>query len=114
MQTKPYAQFLQEQRRGTLHKELSESLAEIVAGVQQHGKKGALTLKVTVAPGKVPGTFIVSDKVTADVPIADAEPSLFYADDDGNLSRRDPRQPELTGLRDASADPTTKDERQAL
>ena len=47
---KPFAAFLQEQRRGGLHGELSESLQELVRAVEEHRKAGTLTLTVKVAP----------------------------------------------------------------
>jgi hypothetical protein len=101
-QTKPFAQFVQEQRSGGLHGEASEMLAELVAAVQQHGKSGSLTLEVKVAPGEAPGTLVVRDVLKAKLPEAEKSASLFFADDHGNLSRRDPRQPELP-LRPAPA-----------
>jgi len=99
--TKPFGTFLQEQRGGGLTTELGRELAKVVKGVIDHGKKGVLTLEISVAPGKVDSTLVITDKVTPKVPQADRPAALFFADDDGNLSRRDPRQPQLEGLREA-------------
>lgn len=93
--TKPFGQFLLEQRNGALHGELSDRLREVVEGVVQHGKAGALTLLVTVKPSGVGAQFLVTDEVRVKVPEADRGASLFFADQRGNLSRSDPRQPEL-------------------
>lgn len=95
-QRKPFAQFLQEARKGGLHTELSDELAELVHACVETGKKGTLVLTVTVVPAKdEDGTVQVTDGVKVTVPKPDARPSVFFADDHGNLSRTNPRQPEL-------------------
>lgn len=94
-QTKPFAQFLQEQRNGVLHSELSEHIAVLVATCVEHGRKGSLTLKLTVAPNKDGVTLTISDDVAIKAPQGDRGAAIFFADEDGNLSRRDPRQPQL-------------------
>lgn len=103
---RPFTQFLHEQRRGGLHAELSETLAEVVDGVMEHGKQGTVTLKLTIAPAN-DGAVFVADEVKASVPEGDKEKSLFFADSRGNLSRRDPRQSEIPGLREAPKPATT-------
>ena len=92
---KPFAAFLQEQRNGSLHDDLSTALAELVASCVETGKNGALTLKITVAPTKDESFVLVTDDVTVKAPKHDAKPALFFPDAHGNLLRRDPRQPEL-------------------
>lgn len=62
-QLKPFGQFLHEQRNGLLHDELSEELAELVKQCVETGKKGTLTLKVTVAPNKDDVTLLLTDAV---------------------------------------------------
>jgi hypothetical protein len=100
---KPFGAFLHEHRGAGLHNEAGEKLAEVVAAVIEHGKKGSLTLTINVEPQKGDGNLvIVTDEVKAKVPKAPSPASAFFSDDHGNLSRRDPRQPEITGLRDAS------------
>lgn len=91
----PFASWVQEQRSGLLHSEISEKLAEVVAGVLDLSKTGTLTLQIHVAPSKVKGAVEITDKVSAKPPEPDRDAALFYADSRGNLSRRDPRQPEL-------------------
>jgi hypothetical protein len=77
-----------------LHAELTDALADIVAAVVEHEKPGTLTIKVTVKP-EADGAVKVVDDFTAKVPRQASKPSLFFADSVGNLSRRNPRQPEL-------------------
>jgi hypothetical protein len=90
-QRKPFAQFLQEARKGGLHTELSDELAALVQSCIETGKKGKLALTVTVEDG----TVSIVDDVKVTTPKPDARPSIFFADDDGNLSRTNPRQVEL-------------------
>lgn len=94
-QTKPFAQFLQEQRGGLLHAELSDTLADVVARVVEHGKPGTITVQFKVQPNKDGVTLTVFDDVKVKAPQGDRGAAIFYADGHGNLSRRDPRQPEL-------------------
>ena len=88
---KPFAAFLQEQRRGGLHGELSDGLAGLVAAVSEHRKAGTLTLTVSVKPTG-DGVVVVTDKVVVKAPEGDRGSSIFFADEDGNLQREDPRQ----------------------
>lgn len=101
-QIRPFAAWLQEQRNGLLHSELSDKLAELVETIQEHEKSGTLTLTISIRPSKVYGAVEIEDTVKVKAPEADRDAGLFFADSHGNLSRRDPRQPELP-LRDASA-----------
>lgn len=93
--TKPFGQFLLEQRNGALHGELSDRLREMVEAVVQHRKAGTLTITITVKPLSSAGQYLVADEVKSKAPEADRGASLFFADGRGNLSRTDPRQPEL-------------------
>lgn len=98
-QPRDFAAALLEIGGGRLHTRLSEQLAVITRAVSETGKKGVLTLKIEVKPlPKADAkTLIVTGASTSKAPEADdASPtSVFFADDDGNLSRSDPRQPQL-------------------
>lgn len=111
-QTRPFAAWLQEQRNGLLHSELSERLADLVAAIAEHEKGGTLTLTLAIKPSKVYGAVEVEDTVKVKAPEADRDAGLFFADSHGNLSRRDPRQPELP-LRDATNDAATTSNRRS-
>jgi hypothetical protein len=91
-QVKPFAAFLQEQRKGGLHTELSEGMAEMVQACRDLGKNGTVTIKFTVKPQKDGETLQVVDDVVFKAPKGDRPPSTFFADDQGNLSRNQPRQ----------------------
>lgn len=103
-QTKTIVAFLAEHRQGGLANEASEQLAEVTEAARRLGKKGSLTITITVDPIKdnSAGLVNVSDEIKAKIPKEPTPGSTFFTDERGNLSRRDPRQPEITGLRDAS------------
>jgi hypothetical protein len=88
---RPFTGFIQEQRRGALHEELSEELQQLVHGVLEHGKAGTLTLQLKVKPAG-DGMVTITDQIKTGVPQGERSPSIFYADDHGNVSRTDPRQ----------------------
>jgi hypothetical protein len=93
-QARPITAFLHEHRQGLTHSELSEALAEVTRRVLEHRKPGSLTLKLDIKPG--PGASVeVADKITVKAPQGQRESSLFFSDEHGNLSRKDPRQLEL-------------------
>lgn len=102
---RPFSEWLLTQRKGHLHEQLSEALVEVVNAVVEHEKVGTLTLKIKVVPGGkgYSPTVTLTDAITLKVPEGAPESALFFVDDDGNLTRRDPNQPEL-GLREAPRD----------
>lgn len=75
-------------------------LAELIEAVKGTGKKGTLTLSIELRPaekefgGNVVGVMSNIDiKIKKpDLPLAE---TFFFVDDDGNLTRNDPRQEEM-------------------
>jgi hypothetical protein len=92
---KPFAAFVQEQRNGGLHGELTDALAELVLAVAEHRKKGVLQLQVLVTPNSDGVTVTVADKIKLTLPEGERGAAIFFADEYGNLSRHNPRQAEL-------------------
>lgn len=92
---KPFAAFVQEQRNGGLHGELSDALAELVTAVQEHGKAGSLTLTIKVTPNKDGSTVTVFDKTKLALPEGERGAAIYFIDGNGNLTRRNPWQQEL-------------------
>jgi hypothetical protein len=92
---KPFAAFLQEQRGGGLHGELSDAISQVVAAALEHGKKGQLVLTIDVKPNADGATVLITDKIKATVPEANRGAAIWFVDGAGNLSRRNPAQPEL-------------------
>lgn len=107
VQTRPFADILLDLNKGRTHAELSTALQRLVAAVADTGKKGSIGLTVTVSPSKSEAPFEIVDNVVIKLPAANRRASLFYADDDHNLTRTDPHQPTLP-LRDITADTTTR------
>lgn len=96
---KPFAATLQEIAAGAFHARLSEQLQDLVTAVTDTGKKGVLTVQLTVAPIKPGNTtnLVVTGKAAVKAPESeDASPSsVFFHDAAGNLTRNDPNQPTL-------------------
>lgn len=109
-QTKPIAQFLREHAGGRLHDEASEKLAQLVSAVNETGNKGTLTIVLKVAPmkGMDDGVLQVTDDVKLKAPEGPRSGTLFYADDEGNLHRENPRQQRIPGVVAAVPDADTE------
>lgn len=98
---KPFASWLCEQAGGKTEAELTEGLRDLVNRVGDTGKKGSITLAVTVAPMKGdPSMLVVSDEIKLKLPEHDRKASIFWQKD-GQLLRNDPNQrsifDEITG-----------------
>lgn len=88
----PFAAFLANYQRGQLNSQLGDDLADLVAAVHEHGKKGELTLKVTVKPAgaNAGDQLLVACETTVKPPKPTPPEQIFWADDDGQLLRNDP------------------------
>lgn len=107
---RPFADWLREQSNGKTHDELSEALHQLIGRVLDTGKKGEVALTVKVAPLKDDiAVLIVSDEIKLKLPEHDRKASMFYPDDDGNLSRTDPNQLSFESLREVPTTPTNVD-----
>lgn len=84
---------LTEQRKGKFAIEAAEKLAAVIKACRATGKKGKLVITLTIRPTAT--EMMLSDNVKPVCPEADAAASVFYDDEDGNLSRTDPNQEEL-------------------
>lgn len=89
---------------GRAFEQLNDALAEVVQAVLHHRKIGEITLSVKVSPnGESAVSIVPTIKIKA--PEGARAVTTFFADEHGNLLRRDPRQRELP-LREV-ADTTT-------
>lgn len=111
---RPFVDWLREQSGGRTHDELTDALAELVIAVKDTGKKGSLTLTITVAPfdKATTNTLTVTDQVKVTLPQHDRRKSIFFGDDAGNLTRENPLQPTFEGLREVPAAPTPSDRKE--
>lgn len=93
VEPRPFATFLMEQNRGRTHEELSHGLRDLVAKVEDTGKKGSITLTITVEPLKGNEEALqVSDVIKLNLPEHNRGASIFFRGRDGNLQRDDPNQ----------------------
>lgn len=99
---KDLIRVLGELRGGLVATDASQQLEELVRRCQAAGKKGTLTLALTVQPvgSNVAGAqeMHVSAKITTKAPASPdlEERSIFFAQN-GQLLRNDPRQPDMYG-----------------
>ncbi len=105
---KPFAAVLQEMRRGGLHTELGEELADLIVTCTETQKKGALTITLQVTP-KGDDRVEIEDKIAVKAPRHNTQPSHFWTDADGNLTTQNPNQLELGALREVQGARADKD-----
>lgn len=78
---------------GTLS-EASGLLGAAVKAASVTGKRATVTLTLTVEPKQ--GALHFATKLKSSLPVEPEPLCIFYADNDGNLHRDDPRQRELS------------------
>lgn len=98
---RPFADVLRDLKQGQVVDEAAIQLQDLVRAVLAAGKKGTFALKVEIAPMKGnSNALVVSAQSTITPPKGEPISSVFFADDDHNLVRDDPRQIALPGLRE--------------
>jgi len=98
-QVKPFGLYLKTTNRGRTEADLSDKMHELIEQVLETGKKGTLTLTVTVdADDADARRLILTEKVVSKLPQPDPRKSIFFADDTGNLTRNDPSQLAFDGI----------------
>lgn len=103
MSARPALDTLRDLRDGRFLDDLSTELNELVRAVRETDKAGEITIKLIVKPVNNDATSVtVTDTLKVKEPKLQRA-TLFFTTPESNLSRRDPRQPEIPGLIDASA-----------
>ncbi len=101
---RPFADFFREHGNGRTHDEMSDVLRDLIAKVKDTGRKGSLTLTITVEPMKKDDRMvIVSDSLRVRLPEHDRPTAVWYVDRSGNLTRNDPNQMTFETLREVPA-----------
>lgn len=78
-----------------LHK-AGERLNEVIKAVVETGKKGSVTLTISVTQDKNDANVVeLAPEVKAKIPEKGFTPGVFFASEDGELSKEDPRQAEM-------------------
>ena len=83
--------------------EATDELARVVRMVEETGKPGELTIKLTVRRASK-AALTIRDVITTKLPKEDSNDTLMFASVEGSLLRDDPRQARLD-LKVASAEP---------
>lgn len=91
----PFEKTILHIRGGMLCHEATEQLAEVVKGVEETGKPGELTIKLTIKRLGRSGALDISDKVTSKVPKDQPITTMMFVSPEGNLITEDPRQSKL-------------------
>lgn len=95
---KPFTDTLHQLRFGTLADDLTKALHELTAKCADTGRAGSLTLQISLKPGKG-GQIEVFDDIKLKLPKEERGSSIMFATPEGNLTREDPRQMQIDGLR---------------
>lgn len=88
-----FSEWIEEYADGALDDDLSAALEEVAQQVVLMGKAGALSLTLKLST-KGDGVLVTAD-VNAKPPKHDRQ--LFYFARNGELTRRDPNQPQIPG-----------------
>lgn len=92
-------EVIQQMNDGGTLEELGNRLREVVRLVNDRGAPGSVTLKFSIK--KVNRHQVeITDKITYAEPAIKPEPNIFFATDDGALSRHNIEQLRLNGMID--------------
>lgn len=89
-----FLEFLQTFRRGELLHQADGRLTAVVEAMRETGGNGTLTIKLRFKMNKAGQIECIPD-VAASIPMKPLGTGIYYASDDGKLSRRDPNQMDI-------------------
>jgi hypothetical protein len=93
-----FSQQIASLAKGTLDAELTEALSELVKAINDHGKKGSITLTLSLKP-EVQNGEVKMISIKPDVKVSSPQPqrlsSVMWPTYDGELLRDDPDQAQL-------------------
>lgn len=92
-----FLNILTNHRNGMLITDVSKAIRQVAAACQLTGESGKVTLTMKLRPATVgdAATLVFEPVLKTTVPEVKQPGSIFYADDDYNLVREDPRQQRL-------------------
>lgn len=94
-----YARTLSQLNLGYTTEELSAQLQQCVDRTQETGKQAKLIFTMTIKPAGRDGQIEITESIKATLPELARGKSLFFTTPEGNLTRDNPRQPDLPGVR---------------
>lgn len=89
-----FIKLLQSMRRGEIAREADDLLAEMIRAIHEHGGKGDLTLKLSVKKNDAE-QLEFTPTLKMNKPRRALGLGIFFATDEGELSRTDPNQDDL-------------------
>ena len=96
---RPFNDTIVALRYGTLHDDLTAALNKLTDDVTRTGKVGALTLSIKLKPTNNSGQIEVIDDIKVTTPKETKGTTIMFATPENNLTREDPRQMSIDGLR---------------
>ena len=90
-----FSQQIAHLAKGTLDAELTQALTDLVKAINDHGKKGSITLTLSLKP-EVQNGEVKMISIKPDVKVSSPQPqrlsSIMWPTYDGDLLRNDPEQ----------------------
>lgn len=86
-----FLEFMQSFRRGELLRQGDQELSKVIEAMKDTGGDGEITIKLPFKLNKA-GQIECTPKMTAKVPQRPMGTGIYFADDEGRLTRRDPNQ----------------------
>lgn len=90
-------------RRGRAVKELDDQMLDLTRMCMRTGRKGTITLTLTLKPGKS-GQIEIADKIVTKAPTIEAGTTLLFPDEQGELHQSHPAQLSIEGVREVNVD----------
>lgn len=112
MAIRPFVDTLRDVEFGTLLEELAEVQNQVVDAVMETNKAGEITIKLSYKPEGA-GQLTIAADIKHKTPKLPRGKSLFFVTPDRNLTRQDPRQAELEGLRTVTDNSQTREVKHA-
>jgi len=102
-ETQSVIPIIRDADRGRVLTDMQEGIDAIVQAIEDNRGVGVgkLTLTLTIK-SKSEGTYTIAADVKSKIPEPSRADMIMFLGDDGELQRRDPRQPDLPGV--AAAD----------
>lgn len=98
-ETQSVIPIIRDADRGRVLSDMQEAIDNIVDGIEANRGVGVGKVSLTLTiKSKSEGTYTISADVKAKIPEPSRADMIMFLGDDGELQRRDPRQPDLPGV----------------
>lgn len=103
MSIRPFVDTLRDLECGVFLESLGSEQHELIQAIQKTNKGGKLVIELDYKP-EGNGQMTIAAAVKSKVPQMPRGKSLFFVTPEANLTRTDPRQQEIPGLRSVDTD----------